>query len=95
MSLACVKIIISPIKPIAIICTPRTISSELRNSAGLSARATSKSRRSRIRYRLLIIPRLNNVVPTRPKKRNGFLVNFIRKKIVSKSRSLRIYRPGE
>ena len=94
ISLACVKIIISPISPIAIICTPSTTNNELRNSAGLSARETSKNRRSTIRYGLLTMPRENNVVPTSPKKRNGFLVNFIRKNIVNRSSSLRTYRPG-
>ena len=85
---------ISPIKPIAIICTPSTTSNELRIKAGLSARDIPRNRRSPIKYRLVMSPTLNNVVPTRPKKRKGFFVNLMRKKIVSRSSSLRTYKPG-
>ena len=85
---------VSPTRPIAISWQPSTRNREHNTRAGLSDMPISSTNFSKVKYNKPI--KLTNIalLPIRPKKRSGFLLNLVRKIIVSKSKKRRKYTPG-
>jgi hypothetical protein len=88
-----VKITISPTRPIEPICIPITINRVPKISNGLSAKGIDIIIFIILKYKHIKNPIANIKNDIKPKKRNGFFVNFVTKNTVNISSNLLIYIP--